>query len=623
MKKVISLCFCIFILSTFKVTAVAQLEEIKINFNGKYINMKHVIVEGNTLIPLTSLGYLGEVVISEDDNFVCITLDNISFLFQMNKKQCKVDYWNKNLTIAPQIINGVKYVPLRFICEQLGAEIGWDSRSRSIYIIYLYKNTNIEAINAVPTYPYGAIWSINDNDFLNYSKLEVRPVLVCYLNKEQAISLYSNAYDSYVKDVEVNFSDTIKDSILIYLEKKGYKVIPYIGEIINKIDIVNGAINKRALDDIHAKTSSMNGDDLLELVLYTNYSNINKIKYRDNIILYTKLNLHKGNGLLNYNSTPGDLFDLKEDTNLTNEQYQAFVWNLYKILLAESQNGILMELFDSAIGVVPTYDDTLLISKPELKKDDIEIKTEIIDITSDITQKQVVNIVSPEMEMTYIDRILIEWDKYTDGCGYKVNVFDINNGSNYELEFAPKRTNYELEFAPKRTNYELELEKGHYSIRIDAIKNNLVVASSKQISFFIESSISKDTKINNISLSVNDLGTYIDSSQNQFWYVSVTNTGNVFWESWDVLENSTKLFADFYIDDVSIGGTFIKYINQNAPRRINPTESYVFWLQNYHLNLSGSHKITVKLYYSYGGECGGPLEGQIFITEASKQINCN
>ena len=115
--------------------------EITINGISKKIDAqgsKPIIKNGRTLLPIRvlieSLG--GIVEWNAKEQKVTITLNGHSIILWIGKDIVLVNGSKVKLDVAPMIINGRTYLPLRFISENLGASVDWDEITKTVTIYY-------------------------------------------------------------------------------------------------------------------------------------------------------------------------------------------------------------------------------------------------------------------------------------------------------------------------------------------------------------------------------------------------------------------------------------------------------------------------------------------------------
>lgn len=97
---------------------------------------KPIIFNGRTIVPIRvlveELG--GTILWNGSESKITISLDNISVSMQIDSLNAYVNGEMKKLEVAPQIINGRTMIPLRFVVENLGCNVQWDSAERKITV---------------------------------------------------------------------------------------------------------------------------------------------------------------------------------------------------------------------------------------------------------------------------------------------------------------------------------------------------------------------------------------------------------------------------------------------------------------------------------------------------------
>jgi len=99
---------------------------------------KPIIKNGRTLLPIRTLieSLGGTVEWDAKEQKVTITLNGHSIVLWIGKTTALVDGSKTTLDVAPIIINGRTYLPLRFISEHLGGSVDWDPTTQTITIYY-------------------------------------------------------------------------------------------------------------------------------------------------------------------------------------------------------------------------------------------------------------------------------------------------------------------------------------------------------------------------------------------------------------------------------------------------------------------------------------------------------
>lgn len=111
---------------------------IRVFIDGKQINfdVKPQIIDGRTLVPMRKIFEATGLTVNWDseNKKATGTDNNNSIIFTMGEKQAVVNNLQKNLDVAPSIINGRTMIPLRFLSENLGYNVVWNGNSNLILL---------------------------------------------------------------------------------------------------------------------------------------------------------------------------------------------------------------------------------------------------------------------------------------------------------------------------------------------------------------------------------------------------------------------------------------------------------------------------------------------------------
>ncbi len=146
MKKRIILWIAIALLSLFAAVNVSAEDDIKVVINNKelYTEIKPLIVDGRTLVPVRAIGEAMGCEVIWVDATKTVNMKNDSTIIAM-----QID--NKNITkvkrttmeqkllqtdVPPMIINNSTYIPVRAFAEALDAVVGWDQNTKTVMIVY-------------------------------------------------------------------------------------------------------------------------------------------------------------------------------------------------------------------------------------------------------------------------------------------------------------------------------------------------------------------------------------------------------------------------------------------------------------------------------------------------------
>ena len=91
------------------------------------------IEKGTTLIPvkpfLEKLGY--ELSWEAETSTLYASKGELSFVLERDSDEAMANNEGYKLNVAPKIVNGTLYASLRFLAENAGYRIGWDSENRA------------------------------------------------------------------------------------------------------------------------------------------------------------------------------------------------------------------------------------------------------------------------------------------------------------------------------------------------------------------------------------------------------------------------------------------------------------------------------------------------------------
>lgn len=118
-------------------------ETLKINDKDVTVE-KPYVVNGVTLVPLRVIteAFGAEVTWNGSDKSIVLEYNNVLIKLVIGKKDAIVDDKKSLLLEAPVIKNGVTMVPMRFITENFGADVGYDNKTQSITVLKEIANSN-------------------------------------------------------------------------------------------------------------------------------------------------------------------------------------------------------------------------------------------------------------------------------------------------------------------------------------------------------------------------------------------------------------------------------------------------------------------------------------------------
>ncbi len=137
MKKVLAiiLSLCMILTSASFVYAADDIKII-IKDEAKTFDQMPVIIEGRTLVPMRGIFESLGASIAWDDATKTVTAKKSGKTISLviGEKNAIVNGEFKTLDVAPEIINGRTMVPVRFVSETLGEEVGWDGDTRTVTV---------------------------------------------------------------------------------------------------------------------------------------------------------------------------------------------------------------------------------------------------------------------------------------------------------------------------------------------------------------------------------------------------------------------------------------------------------------------------------------------------------
>lgn len=143
MKKLLALFLC-FVMTFSLISSFAEEEKkeskIEISFkvgdstlliNGKEVTVEtpYIAGEGTTLVPLRVIteAFGAEVLWEGETKTITLNYPDVTIILQIDNKTAKVNDHTEELPVAPTLsASGVTMVPLRFISETFGAEVGYN-----------------------------------------------------------------------------------------------------------------------------------------------------------------------------------------------------------------------------------------------------------------------------------------------------------------------------------------------------------------------------------------------------------------------------------------------------------------------------------------------------------------
>lgn len=134
MKKLILTLVFLFVLGTFFVPTQAKTEfftPVCLTVNGEYVKSPNhaYLKNGNTMVSLRDFGEIfnADVLWNEKTSTATVKTDTKTISVTKNKSNATVNGKSYKLGTSAVIANDRVYVPLRFLAENLGAKVNWNS----------------------------------------------------------------------------------------------------------------------------------------------------------------------------------------------------------------------------------------------------------------------------------------------------------------------------------------------------------------------------------------------------------------------------------------------------------------------------------------------------------------
>lgn len=140
MKKICLFAFLFLFLLAFPREGHAASSSSHLQLDGKDISVGKGVqiqeVKGNILVPLRliveELGY--SVNWESKTGTITIHKQNLNLILQVNNPIASVNDHQMGLAVAPLLREGTTYVPLRFVSEQTGIDVAWNSELKTVFL---------------------------------------------------------------------------------------------------------------------------------------------------------------------------------------------------------------------------------------------------------------------------------------------------------------------------------------------------------------------------------------------------------------------------------------------------------------------------------------------------------
>ncbi len=137
MKKILSTLLLSSVLALTSTTVFAS-SEIAVYVDGTQVSYPTapVIQNGSTLVPLRQTFQALGSSVDWDSSTQTITADkgDTNIVLTIGNNTAYKNDSSFNVSVAPQIINGSTFVPLRFVAESFGSDVSWDGSTQTVII---------------------------------------------------------------------------------------------------------------------------------------------------------------------------------------------------------------------------------------------------------------------------------------------------------------------------------------------------------------------------------------------------------------------------------------------------------------------------------------------------------
>lgn len=155
MKKPLLIFMSLLILLGFAATyALAADTNVEISFkigdstlkvNGEDLTVETpYVVDGVTLVPLRVIteSFGAEVTWHEETQEIDVDYEDVNIKLAIGSKDVYTNGMRSELLAAPELINGVTMLPLRFITENFGADVSYDEQTKAVLVTRDYVESN-------------------------------------------------------------------------------------------------------------------------------------------------------------------------------------------------------------------------------------------------------------------------------------------------------------------------------------------------------------------------------------------------------------------------------------------------------------------------------------------------
>jgi len=365
--------FCLLTLFSVIVYADVGYLSLNLNYDGKthYYNQQKIILEINgkklqnsvmppiifddyTVVPAREVfEEVGSKVSWNKDTYeVTVDYNDKKVVIKIGSKNATVNGVSKTMSIPAKIINNKTMIPLRFVSESVGLDVGWDSKTRVASINGGNSNSqkvteniinfsNIISVT-VPNDYSGEKFVINSDKVIS----DMKPTLLTENGRRLVVDIYDAKIKTSSNDISVsNFAvskvrmgqnDSVgrvvfdlngeyKYKVNLSSDKKSIAV-----DFENDGTIVNNTINNNTVNNLENHNNSLNNNENNK---NDELSNNNENNKNDELLSNTN-----SNTVVNPPANSGD------SSNIINSSYEGMYYDNYSTSLVIKKNGTQVDL---------------------------------------------------------------------------------------------------------------------------------------------------------------------------------------------------------------------------------------------------------------------------------------
>jgi endonuclease YncB( thermonuclease family) len=111
---------------------------IHIYLDGKKIELdvSPYLEQGNVLVPVMQYGRIlhAEVALNEETKTIVVSKNGEQLEFPLGHSLATVNRRTHRMEVPSRLVNGTAFVPLRFLSEAFGCQVGWEGRSQTVVV---------------------------------------------------------------------------------------------------------------------------------------------------------------------------------------------------------------------------------------------------------------------------------------------------------------------------------------------------------------------------------------------------------------------------------------------------------------------------------------------------------